>query len=170
MELMEGLLTRRSIRSFTGAPVSRDQVEKVLRAAMHAPSARNRRPWHFVVTRDQEMFRRIMEVHPYAAMLEKAGAAILVCGDLEQQHGPGYWVVDCSAATENLLLAIHALGLGGVWLGVHPREDRKSALKKLFSLPSSVEPLALVAMGVPAERPEQPAGRYEPEKIHWERW
>ncbi len=170
MELMEGLLTRRSIRRFTGRPVTREQVETVIRAAMHAPSARNKQPWHFVVTRDPKMFRRIMEVHPYASMLERAGVAILVCGDLQRQHGEGYWVVDCSAATENLLLAIHALGLGGVWLGVHPRNDRKRAMKDLFRLPDHIEPLALVAMGEPAEHPPQPDDRYHPELIHWEQW
>jgi nitroreductase len=170
MELIEGLLTRRSIRRFTGDPVSRDQIETILQAAMHAPSARNCQPWHFVVTRDRKVFSRIMQVHPYASMLESAGAAILVCGDLKEQHGDGYWVVDCSAATENLLLAVHGTGLGGVWLGVHPREDRKRALKELFGLPSHIEPLSLVAVGVPAEKPEQPAGRFRKERIHWERW
>jgi nitroreductase len=170
MELIEGLLTRRSIRAFTGERVTEDQLEVILKAAMHAPSARNCQPWHFIVTRDREMFSRIMEVHPYASMLSRAGAAILVCGDLEKQHGEGYWIVDCSAATENLLLAIHGTGLGGVWLGIHPREDRKQAMKDLFGLPPHIEPLSLVAAGVPAENPEQPAGRYKPERIHWKRW
>jgi len=170
MELIEGLLTRRSIRRFTGDPVSRDQIETILQAAMHAPSARNCQPWHFVVTRDTKVFSRIMQVHPYASMLESAGAAILVCGDLQEQHGEGYWVVDCSAATENLLLAIHGTGLGGVWLGVHPREDRKKAMKELFALPAHIEPLSLVAVGVPAENPVQPTDRYREDRIHWERW
>jgi nitroreductase len=170
MELLEGLLTRRSIRRFTGAPVSRDRLETVLKAAMYAPSARDCQPWHFIVTRDRNMFRKIMQVHPYASMLDRAGAAILVCGDLHEQHGDGYWVVDCSAATENLLLAIHGTGLGGVWLGVHPREDRKKAMKELFRLPAHIEPLSLVAVGVPAEKPEQPAGRYRKDRIHWEQW
>ncbi len=170
MELIEGLLTRRSIRRFTGELVGREQLETVMKAAMHAPSARNCQPWHFMVTRNQELFRKIMQIHPYASMLSHAGAAILVCGDLNEQHAKGYWVVDCSAATENLLLAIHGIGLGGVWLGVHPREDRKKAMKELFHLPNHVEPLSLVAVGVPAETPEQPMDRYRQERIHWEQW
>ncbi len=170
MELIKGLLTRRSVRRFTGEPVGRVELETVLKTAMHAPSARNCQPWHFVVTRHREMFIKIMQVHPYASMLTGAGAAILVCGDLKEQHGEGYWVVDCSAATENLLLAIHGIGLGGVWLGVHPREDRKKAMKGLFRLPAHIEPLSLVAVGVPAETPEQPDDRYRQERIHWEQW
>jgi len=170
MELIEGILTRRSIRLFTGQEVDRQQIETALKAAMHAPSARNCQPWHFIVTQERKMFDRIMKVHPYASMLSLAGAAILVCGDLEEQHGPGYWVVDCSAATENLLLALHGQGLGGVWLGIHPREDRKAAMKEIFRLPAHIEPLSLVAVGRPAEHPVQPADRYRPERIHWEQW
>ncbi len=170
MELIQGILTRRSIRNFTGEGIGDDKIALIIKAAMHAPSARNCQPWHFVVTRDREMFERIMKAHPYASMLSRAGAAILVCGDLDRQHGEGYWVVDCSAATENLLLAIHGRGLGGVWLGVHPREDRKAAMKEIFRLPSHIEPLSLVALGVPAEQPLQPDDRFKPDRIHWDQW
>ncbi|GAI87989.1 unnamed protein product, partial [marine sediment metagenome] len=92
-----------------------------------------------------------MEVHPYSKMLKEAGLAILVCGDERLQLSKGYWVVDCGAATQNLLLAAHGIGLGAVWLGVHPREKRKSGIRKIFHLPDHVQPFSLISIGYPAE-------------------
>lgn len=170
MELLEGLLTRRSIRKYVeNKKVPDEMVMKILEAGMYAPSAVNKQPWHFIVIRNKETFRKIMDVHPYASMLKEADVAFLVCGDLKQAHGPGYWVVDCSAATQNMLLAIHGLGLGGVWVGIYPREQRSQAMKKIFRLPENIEPCALISCGWPAETKPHPQ-RFKMEKIHHETW
>ncbi len=163
------LMTRRSVRAYTAEPVDDRDVEKLLRAAMAAPSAGNQQPWHFVVVRDRDTMQRIMEVHPYSAMLAQAPVCIAVLGELSLERHKGYWVQDTAAATQNILLAAHALGLGAVWLGVHPVEERQVGLRQILELPDGVECLALVAVGRPAERPE-PADRFRPDRVHAERW
>ncbi len=117
MEVIEAILTRRSIRKYSREKITDNQIEIILKAAMYAPSAMNQQPWHFIVIDNREKLNRIMEVHPYSNMLKEAGLAILVCGDERLQLSKGYWVVDCGAATQNLLLAAHGIGLGAVWLG-----------------------------------------------------
>jgi|SRR6056297_1419585 len=169
MELYEGLITRRSIRKYTSDPVSKKDLEEIIKAGMHAPSAVNCQPWHFIVIEDKETFKKIMNVHAYAKMLKEAQAAILVCGDEELQHGDGYWALDCGAATQNVLLAAHAKGLGAVWLGLHPREERKKEIKKLFQLPKHIQPFSLISIGWPAEQKETPE-RFKPERIHYSKW
>jgi nitroreductase len=134
MELYDGLLTRRSIRKFTGGRIEDENIIKIIKAGMYAPSANNTRPWHFIIVDDKETMKRIMEVHPYSSMLSKASHAILVCGDEELQNGPGYYLLDCSAATQNILLAVHALGLGAVWLGIEPRNERIKAMLGIYAL------------------------------------
>ncbi len=169
MDAIQAIMTRRSIRTYTGEPVSEEEVQQLLRAAMAAPSAGNQQPWHFVVVRDQETRRRVTEVHPYSAMLPEAEVCIAVCAELALQKHEGYWVQDCSAATQNILLAAHALGLGAVWLGVHPTDDRKSGVREILGLPDGVECLALVSVGRPAEE-AGPADRYHPDRVHDETW
>jgi nitroreductase len=166
---IELLMTRRSIRSYTDEPVSDQDVETVLRAAMAAPSAGNQQPWHFVVIRDRSTMARIMEVHPYSKMLSEASVCIAVLADLSLERHEGYWVQDASAATQNLLLAAHALGLGAVWLGVHPRKDRESGVRQILGLPDSVRCLSLVSIGHPAEEAGR-ADRYDPSRVHHETW
>ncbi len=163
------LMTRRSVRAYTEEPVSERDVETILRAAMAAPSAGNEQPWHFVVVRDRETMRQITRVHPYAGMLEEAALCIAVTAELALEKYKDMWVQDCSAATQNILLAAHALGLGAVWLGVHPVAEREAGLKRILALPEGVECLALVSIGRPAEQPE-PADRYEPHRVHQEKW
>ncbi len=169
MELYEGLITRRSIRKYTSEQVSRELLEELVKAGMYAPSAVNCQPWHYIIIDDQDLFEKIMEVHPYAKMLSEAQAAILVCGDEKLQHGEGYWAVDCGAATQNILLAAHAKGLGAVWLGVHPREERKKNIKDLFQLPGHILPFSLISLGWPAEEKEIPE-RYKSDRIHYNNW
>ena len=169
MELYEGLITRRSIRKYTEEPIDRELLEDLVRAGMYAPSAVNCQPWHFVIVDDKAIHQKIMDIHAYAKMLEDAQAAILVCGDEQKQHGAGYWAVDCAAATENILLAAHAKGLGAVWLGLHPREERKRAVKELFQLPSHIHPFALISIGWPAEQKGTP-NRFKPARIHYNTW
>ncbi len=144
-------------------------IDKVLRAAMAAPSAGNQQPWHFVVIDDRALLDEIARFHPYAGMLKQAPTAIIVCGDASLEQHQGYWVQDCSAAIENLLLAAHALALGAVWVGVYPREERVARMQELLGIPAEVTPLGLVALGYPAEQPE-PADRFNRARIHRNGW
>jgi len=169
MEALEAILTRRSIRKYSGEPVDDETVQKMLAAAMSAPSAGNEQPWQFVVIRDRRLLAKVPEVHAYAQMVPEAALAILVCGDLSRERHRGFWVQDCSAGTENLLLAAHALGLGAVWLGIYPREERAASFRRLLGLPEHIVPLALVAIGHPAEK-KPPAARYNAERVHNDGW
>ena len=169
MDAMEAIHTRRSIREYQKRPVPAEVIREVIAAAMCAPSAGNGRPWQFVVIADPQVLEQIPDVHPYAAMAAEAAVAILVCGDLELEKYPGNWVADCSAATQNLLLAAHAKGLGAVWTGVYPDEDRIERFQELLGLPENVVPLALIPVGYPAS-PSFRVDRYEDKKIHYNRW
>jgi len=166
---MDAIFLRRSIRKYTNEPVSLEAVEKLLRAAMAAPSAGNQQPWHFVVIDDRRILDAIPTVHPHSMMLKEAPLAIAVCGDMHLEKHTGYWVQDCSAATENILIAAQSMRLGAVWLGVYPREDRVEGLRKLLGLPEHVTPLSLIAVGHPAES-KPPSNRYEASRIHRNRW
>jgi nitroreductase len=169
MDAIEALNTRRSIRAFTSRPVSLEMVRELIRAAMHAPSAGNEQPWHFIIITNREILDKIPDFHPYAGMLGEAPLAVLVCGDPRQEKHPGMWVQDLAAATQNLLLAAHAKGLGAVWVGVHPREDRILALRNLIELPEAIIPFALIPLGHPAEKADA-EDRYRPELIHLNVW
>ncbi len=163
------VLSRRSIRKYTGDPVDDETVERLLRAAMAAPSAGNQQPWQFVVLRDRATLRAIPEFHPYARMLPTAPVAILVCGDPATGKWPQMWEQDCSAATENLLVEAELLGLGAVWLGVHPLSERVVALRALLGIPESIVPFAVVPVGWPAER-KAPSDRFDAGRVHRDRW
>jgi nitroreductase len=152
MDILEAIHSRRSIRNYTDAPVSDAQVETLLRAAMAAPSAGNQQPWCFVVVRDRQLLEAVATAHPYAKMAPKAALGILVCGDTRKQKYEGYWVIDCAAAVQNLLLAAHGLGLGAVWTGVYPSMDRVEALARIFNCPKGVVPHSFIPLGVPAEQ------------------
>jgi nitroreductase len=169
MESMEAILTRRSVRRYTDEPVAPELVNELLDAAMHAPSAGNEQPWHFVVITEREILDAIPSFHPYAVMLRQAPMAVLICGDSRLQKYPGYWVQDCAAATENLLLAAHDRGLGAVWVGVHPRVEREEGMRALLGIPAEVTPFALVPLGHPAEHPQRVA-RFDAARIHRNRW
>jgi nitroreductase len=169
MDAMEAIFSRRSIRKYTSQKVSEKVVEELLKAGMAAPSAGNQQPWHLVVIDDRKILDEIPTVHPYSEMLKEAQVAILVCGDLKAEKHTGYWVQDCSAATQNILLAVEAQGLGGVWLGVYPREDRVSGIRKLLNLPDHIVPLSLVPVGYKGER-KPPADRYDASRVHRNGW
>jgi nitroreductase len=169
MEAYEAILTRRSIRAYTDQPVPEELIHKLLVAAMSAPSAGNQQPWQFVVITERRLLDALADLLPFGKMLKHAPLAIAVCGDAKGQPREGYWVQDCSAATENLLLAAHALGLGAVWLGVYPREERVAGVRSILNIPERVTPLCVVAIGHPAE-PAGPADRYREERVHWNGW
>ena len=169
MDVIQTILSRRSIRKYTSQPVPQELIDELLKAAMSAPSAGNEQPWHFVVIRDRKVLNEIPKSHPYSKMLKEASAAILVCGDLEEERHKGFWIQDCSAATQNILIAAHAKGLGAVWLGVYPREERIDGLRKLLGIPEHVMPLSLISIGYPAEQ-KPPADRYDTSRIHNDRW
>jgi nitroreductase len=167
--VIDAILKRRSIRRYSGKPVDKSIIKELLTAGMYAPSARNQQPWHFIVIEDREILESIRKIHPYASMLKGAEFAILVCGDEELELSPGYWSVDCAAATQNILLAAHAVGLGAVWLGVYPREERQSGIRKLFSLPDGIHPFSLISAGYPAEEKSVP-DRFREDRIRWNKW
>ncbi|MBS3751320.1 MAG: nitroreductase family protein [Anaerolineales bacterium] len=167
MEALEVLFTRRSIRQYTDEPVTEEQVRTLLEAGMNAPSANNRQPWHFIAVDERERLDAIMEVHPYSKMLAQAPLAIIVCADITRSER--YWQQDCAAATENILLAARALGLGSVWLGVYPKEDRTEGVTRLFDLPEHIRPLCVIAVGHPAEEAGR-VERYDTSKVHRNQW
>ncbi len=169
MELFEALRSRRSIRSYTEEPVSDELLAELLDAAMLAPSAGNQQPWHFVVIRDRHKLDKIPNFHPYSKMVLKATVAILICGDPEGKKWPAFWSQDCSAATQNLLLAARGLGLGSVWAGVYPEEGRMDGFRKLLGIPENIYPFAFVPLGWP-DVDFQVMNRFRPELIHNDRW
>ena len=169
LDAMKVILGRRSIRKFTGENIPDEDVKRFLEAAMAAPSACNQQPWHFVVVRDKKTHEKIMDIHPYTKMLEKSSVAILVCADPDLQTCPGYWVQDVSAATENLLLAVHAMSYGATWCGVYPSDERVWKVRELLGLPKQVVPLNVIAIGVPDEE-KPPADRYNEDRVHHEKW
>ena len=168
MDAIKAIKTRRSIRQFTEQIISDEIIQEILECAMLAPSARNRQPWHFIVVRGKEIFDAVSEAHPHAAMIKQAEAAILVVGDCSDPDNR-MWVQDCSAATQNILLAAQALGVGTVWCGVYPRDERIAGMRQVFKVSEGFMPFALIPMGFPAEIKETP-DRFDPTKIHHNSW
>ncbi len=169
METMQAIHTRRSVRNYQEKAVSDDLIRSLLGAAMTAPSAGNQAPWQFVVITDRHLLDTIKDINPHASMAQRASAAILVCGDLSLEKFEGFWVQDCSAATQNLLLAAHANGLGAVWTGIYPLQDRVNGFKERFNLPEHVIPLALVVLGHTDANPTA-RDRFREERIHYDRY
>lgn len=169
MDAITAIMSRRSIRKFESRGVAPDDVDIVLRAAMAAPSAGNQQPWRFIVLTDRERLDAAAETTPYGAMLRQAAFALVVCADTHDLKHEVMWQQDCAAATQNALLAAHAIGLGAVWLGYWPKMERVTPLKELLGMPEGVEPLSVLAMGHPAEE-KPPADRYDAAKVHLNRW
>jgi len=163
---------RTSVRDYTERKVTRDQLETLVRAGMAAPTAMNKQPWLFVAIDDKEVLNSLGAVLPYGKMLLKSTAAIVVCGDMNKVldgHGKEMWIQDCSAASENILLAATDLGLGAVWTGVYPAEDRVSAVKKVLNLPANLIPLNVIPVGYPAGD-TTPKDKWKAENLHWNKW
>jgi nitroreductase len=169
MEALEAILSRRSIRKYTDKPVSDENLKPLLKAAMSAPSANNKQPWHYVIIKERETLDKIAEFHRHGKMLRQAQAAILVCGEEKLAGYHEHMIQDCSAATANMLIAAHAINLGAVWVGIYPWEDRITFFRDLFGIPDQVKPIALISLGYPAE--EKPSSdRYNPDRVHYDGW
>ena len=169
METLEAIFTRRSIRKFSDRQIQESDINRLLKAGMYAPSANNSQPWHFVVINERELLDRIPTFHPWSKMCFQAPLAIVVCAYVPDGKKFDLWVQDCSAATQNILLAAHAIGLGGVWLGVHPRQERIAGVRDLLGLPEEVHPVSIVVLGYPNEQP-QTTERFDLAKVHFNQW
>lgn len=169
MDTLEALRTRRSIRNYNVQDVEAELIREILAAGMCAPSAGNEQPWHFIVITEKRILEEIPRISPYAAMARDASVAILICGDLTLERIAGFWVQDCAAATQNMLLAAHALGLGAVWTGIYPMQDRVAGFRELLDIPDTVVPFALIPLGYPAHEPRK-EDRFKKERIHYNTW
>jgi nitroreductase len=164
--VLELIRQRRSIRKFTREPVSDEQIRALLEAAMAAPSASNRQPWEFIVVRDPASCHSLSQVHPYAGPLVGAPVVIVVCGHPELAK---HWNSDCAAATQNLLLAVTALGLGAVWVGITHGADNEASVREILGIPNDVAVLCMIPLGHPAEtRPART--QYDAAKVHYEKY
>lgn len=169
--VIDCIMTRTSIRSYTDQQVDDSTINRILRAGMAAPTAANQQPWHFVVVTDQNLKDSITSAFEYTKMVAHCSFAVVVCGDMDnlfQGDVPdgGFWVEDCSAASENMLLAAHALGVGGVWCGIYPLKDREERLRGILNLPSNLTPLNVMAFGYPSGN-MTPKDKWTPAKIHY---
>lgn len=171
MDIFETIATRRSIRIFADEQpvISEEIIKKLLQAAMSAPSAGNQQPWHFIVVTDRERLDAIPAFHPYCKMITGVRTAIVICGDPDGKKWPAFWPQDCSAATQNLLLAARACGLGSVWSGVYPDENRMAGCRKLFGIPEHIYPFAVVPLGTP-KNDFSKIDRYNESYVHAESW
>lgn len=168
-ETIQNILSRVSIRDFSDKPIENEKLRTILHAGLCAPTAKNKRPFHFVVVKDSEILLELSKTNPNAGMLSKSQDCIIVCGDNNIEGNKEFLIADCSAATENMLLAIHSLGLGGVWCGVIWKKDWSDLIKKLLNLPFKVEPISVIALGYPNEKKEL-LNRYDNSKIHFDKW
>jgi nitroreductase len=165
------IFNRRSVRKYESREIPAAMLNDLFEAAMAAPSAVAKDPWHFLLIRKRETLDKIVKILPNGQMLRQAPAAVIVCGDINKTHANeiSYMLQDLSAAVENLLLAASALGLGACWLGMHPRPDRIDNIRRLFSLPENIIPMCGISLGWPAEHPG-PRTRFNPERIHVDKW
>lgn len=169
METMKAILTRRSIRKYTGKEIHKDHINEIIKAAMYAPSAFDKQPWQFIVIDKRDILDEILKISPHAEMLKQAALAILICGDKNLEQNVDMIALDCSAATQNALLATHNLGLGAVWISAYPVEETIKGLMDLFKCPENILPISLLSIGYADEEPVAEE-RFKPEKIHYNSW
>ena len=169
MDTIECIMTRRSIRKYTDKAVPEEVVKQLLQAAMAAPSSNNQQPWQFVVIRDRQLLNQVSKIHTFSYMLAQAALAILVCEDTALETKSGRGPLDCSTATMNILLSAHSLGLGAVWVGIYPVEERINKIRQLLSIPSHVIPISLVSLGYPGEALRR-EDRFKQERVHYDHW
>jgi len=169
---LDVIFSRKSVRSYTGEVVSKENLEMLLKAAMAAPSGRNQQPWTFIAITGNAVLKKLAEGLPYAKMLTQAGAAIVVCGysaPHERPYSKDLWEQDCAAATQNILLAAEAMNLGAVWTAVHPYPDRQEFIRKVLNIPSEIFPFCVIPVGYPIGE-EIPKNKFDSAKIHWDKW
>ena len=167
--IIENIMTRTSIRQFTNQTIGADTIETLLRAGMAAPTAVNKHPWHFVAVTNKDKLKEMAINNPNARMLEQAPLTIVVCGNMQKAlegEARALWVQDCSAATENILLAAHGLGLGAVWTALYLRDERAKSAIEALKLPDHIVPLCAIIIGHPAENPE-PKDKWLPENVSY---
>jgi len=169
MDTLTCIFTRRSIRKYTSQPVTDETVKILLQAAMAAPTARDERSWEFIVIRDKNILQQVPTFHPFAKHVPDAQVAVVIVGNKTLEAHPGLWALDCSNASMNILLTAHSIGLGAVWTTFYPYEDRMAGIRKLLNLPDHIVPLNIIPIGYPAEK-KPPEDRFNPSKIHYERW
>lgn len=169
MEALQAILTRRSIRKYKAEAVSDGIIRKVLECGFAAPTARNRRPLHFILVKDRGILSELGSMHAFTAMVAGSAFSVLICADGALEERRQFMDQDGSAAAENMLVGAHALGLGGVWCGIHDGGDREAAVRRICSLPDGIAPIALMAFGIPDEQREAP-DRYDAGKVHEDRW
>lgn len=170
--VLNAIQTRVSVRQFTGEKISNEQINTLLHCAMAAPSAINKQPWAFLVVTDEALLQRMGEAFPFSRCGNGAACAFVMCGDMTKTiegEGQGFWINDVSAATENLLLAAHAMGLGAVWTGVYPSRERTAQVQELLGLPEYIIPMCIVPVGIPAEQPAVKQ-KFKEENVHYNRW
>jgi nitroreductase len=162
------IFARRSIRAYSGEPVTEVQIRSLLEAGMAAPSAWNRKPWHFVVVTDRQTLQALADLHPYGKMIATAAVGIAVCGDPAVSD---LWVQECAAATENILVAVAGLGLGGVWLGCHGRPEREQGVRDVLGIPREIGVLSVLSIGHPhVMEKKEPRTQFDPARVHENRW
>lgn len=171
-ETMKTIFSRKSVRNYNESTIPKETLELLVKAGMAAPTARDKRPWEFIVITDKAVLKKLSDALPYAKMAEKAGHGIIVAGDMEKQNGgtdSPYWIMDCSAAVQNILLAAESLGLGAVWTAVYPNKDRLEPVVKILGLPKNIVPLAFIPVGTPAGT-DKPKDKFNKDQIHWNKW
>lgn len=167
---LQTIFERKSVRNFTSRKASPELLDTLVRAGMAAPTGRDIRPWEFIIITNRSTLDTLAALLPYAKMLSEAPAAIVVCGREDKENGgSSYWYLDCSAATENILLAAEALGLGAVWTAAYPYEDRMQAVEKVLDMPQGIRPLNVIPVGYPRGS-QTPKVKYDPSRIHRDRW
>lgn len=168
METLKAIKTRSSIRNYTDQDISKENIEELLKCAMAAPSAKNHQPWEFVVIKDKNVLAKIPEISTFTTMMPRANTGILVCADMNRKYKE-LWSQDCSAATQNILLAAHDMGIGTVWTGIYPKEGIISNFTEFFDLPENIIPFCMIALGYPKQE-NRPKDKFDENKIHWERF
>jgi len=170
--VLENIHNRKSVRHFTGEPVTRADLITLLKAGMAAPSARNRQPWVFIAVTGRAKLDILGEGPAHTKMIFKAGAAIVVCGDTSSRLAEGandLWWQDAAAATENILLAAEAISLGAVWCALYPYADREDFVRNILSIPPQIIPFSIIPIGHPTGE-DLPKDKFREENIHWETW
>jgi nitroreductase len=170
-DVITTIKNRKSVRNFTGESVNKSDLEKILKSAMCAPTAVNKQPWSFVVITDRKVLDALADSLPYAKMLYKAGAAIIICANPEKAHDgkTEFAVIDCSLAGENILLTVESLGLGAVWTAAYPYNERMNTVRNVLGIPQNIIPLNVIPIGHPTGE-DKPKDKFKEENIHWEKW